>query len=157
MLAKTNGDLLVAWHNCRRRLWQTKVNRYNKTGQLTQTIRFEYTEQGPNGIPSHITENNNGDIILSGPCEVVVTERGGRHRFTYKGLLGSGLEPHGICTDSLSHILVCDGRSRTIHLLDQDGQLLSHLLINFQDAGETLSLHGDIVSGKKKQLLLYFL
>uniref|UniRef100_A0A8W8P440 Tripartite motif-containing protein 2 n=1 Tax=Magallana gigas TaxID=29159 RepID=A0A8W8P440_MAGGI len=60
----------------------------------------------------------------------LVTERGGRHRFSYTGHpSGSGLQPRGICTDALSHILVCDGRTKTVQMLDSDGQFLSHLLI----------------------------
>ena len=36
--------------------------------------------------------------------------------------------PCGICTDVLGHILVCDGVSDTVDLLDQDGRFLSFIL-----------------------------
>uniref|UniRef100_K1QTF0 Uncharacterized protein n=1 Tax=Magallana gigas TaxID=29159 RepID=K1QTF0_MAGGI len=78
---------------------------------------------------SHRQENNNGNVLVSDSGAIVVTERGGRHRFTYTGHpTGSGLDPRGICTDALSHILVCDCRTNTVQILDKDGQFLSHLL-----------------------------
>nr|XP_034309430.1 uncharacterized protein LOC105324216 [Crassostrea gigas] len=49
------------------------------------------------GRPDYITENNNGDVVVSDFWyDVVVTERGGRHRFFYRGPPGSELQPHGI-------------------------------------------------------------
>lgn len=61
---------------------------------------------------------------------VVVTDSGGMHRFSYKGHpLGSKLGPKGICTNALSHILVCDDYTLTVQMLDKNGQFLSHLLI----------------------------
>nr|XP_034309425.1 uncharacterized protein LOC117683721 [Crassostrea gigas] len=76
---------------------------------------------------------------------VVVTEHGGRHRFSYTGPpSGSGLEPRGICTDALSHIMVCDGITLTVQMLDKDGQFLSHLLTKSQEMGEPWSLSYDV-------------
>lgn len=144
--AKTTDDLLVGMHtmlSC-----SDIVNRYNQTGQLTQKIPHDNTGLIYLSGPRYVTENNNGDVVVSDPDAIVVTRRGGRHRFTYRGLLGSGLEPHGICTDPLSHILVCDGKTNTIHMLDQAGQLLLHLYTSFED--ETLSLNGDAAAGKTK-------
>nr|XP_034310500.1 uncharacterized protein LOC117684045 [Crassostrea gigas] len=107
-----------------------KVTRYNQSGQLTQTIHHDNTGLGLYSRPIYITENNNGDVLVSDAGAVVVTECGGRHRFSYTGHpSGSVLMPHGICTDVLSHILVCDDFSQTVQMLDRDGQFLSHLLI----------------------------
>uniref|UniRef100_A0A8W8LNG2 Tripartite motif-containing protein 3 n=1 Tax=Magallana gigas TaxID=29159 RepID=A0A8W8LNG2_MAGGI len=97
--------------------------------------------------PSYITENNNGDVVVSDSIfpsgAVVVTERGGRHRFSYTGHpSGSGLWPWGICTDALSHILVCD--DRTVQMLNKDGQFLSHLLTKSQEMGRPWSLSYDV-------------
>lgn len=65
---------------------------------------------------------------------VVVTEREGRHRFSYTGhTSGSGLLACGICTDALSYILVCDNRTETVHMIDKDGEFLSHLLTRSQE------------------------
>lgn len=61
---------------------------------------------------------------------VVVTDREGIHRFSYTGQPPKlQLSPLGICTDALSHILVCDELTHAVQLLDKDGQLLSNLLI----------------------------
>ncbi|XP_065929574.1 uncharacterized protein [Magallana gigas] len=122
-----------------------KVTRYNQSGQLTQTIQRDNTGRGLYSVPNYITENNNGDVMVSDYRAVVVTERGGRHRFSYTGhQLGSGLWPGGICTDALSHILVCDGRTKTVQMLDKDGQFLSHLLTASQQMGGPYSLSYDV-------------
>ncbi|XP_052679260.1 uncharacterized protein LOC128160045 isoform X1 [Crassostrea angulata] len=130
----STGDLLVGMCN----YWTKtgKVTRYNQSGQLTQTIQNDNTGRGLYSKPNYITENNNGDVVVS-DCSfisrsgaVVVTERGGRHCFSYTGPpSGSRLQPRGICTDALSHILVCDDTTNTVQMLDRDGQFLSHLLI----------------------------
>nr|XP_034319911.1 uncharacterized protein LOC105328450 [Crassostrea gigas] len=126
-----------------------KVTRYNQSGQLTQTIQNHNTGWGLYIYPSYITENNNGDVVVSDydypSGAVVVTERGGRHRFSYTGPpSGSGLEPQGICTDPLSHILVCDGRTETVQMIDRDGQFLSHLLIRPSGIFRPWSLSYDV-------------
>eukprot|EP00105_Crassostrea_gigas_P003271 XP_011416072.2 PREDICTED: uncharacterized protein LOC105320016 [Crassostrea gigas] len=121
------GDLLVGMY--RKEPVTGKVTRYNQSGQLTQTIQYDNTGLEMYSVPQYITENNNGNVLVSDSGAIVVTERGGRHRFTYTGHpTGSGLDPRGICTDALSHILVCDCRTNTVQILDKDGQFLSHLL-----------------------------
>nr|XP_034309442.1 uncharacterized protein LOC117683735 [Crassostrea gigas] len=144
----STGDLLVGM--CYIHYTETgKVTRYNQSGQLTQTIQHDNTGRGLYSYPSYITENNNGDVVVS-DCiglsgAVVVTERGGRHRFSYTGPpLGSRLRPRGICTDALSHILVCDGKTSTVQMLDKDGQFLSHLLTKSQEMGRPWSLSYDV-------------
>nr|XP_034309352.1 uncharacterized protein LOC117683690 [Crassostrea gigas] len=145
----STGDLLVGMYNYRTKT--AKVTRYNQSGQLTQTIQHDNTGRGLYSIPLYVTENNNGDVVVSDLYKdyvsgaVVVTERGGRHRFSYTGHpSGSGLEPCGICTDALSHILVCDGKTKTVQMLDKDGQFLSHLLTESQEMGEPYSLSYDV-------------
>nr|XP_034308016.1 uncharacterized protein LOC105326468 isoform X2 [Crassostrea gigas] len=124
----STGDLLVGMYNDDTNTG--KVTRYNQSGQLTQTIQNDNTGRRLYSQPNYTTENNNGDVVVSVSGAVVVTERGGRHRFSYTGHpSGSGLYPLGICTDALSHILVCDVRTNTVQMLDRDGQFLSHLLI----------------------------
>nr|XP_034308983.1 uncharacterized protein LOC117683576 [Crassostrea gigas] len=119
-----------------------KVTRYNQGGQVTQTIIHDSTGRGLYNSPNFITENNNGDIVVSDNNSifwsgaVVVTERGGRHRFSYIGHPSkSGLRPHGICTDALSHILVCDCKTKTVQRIDRDGQFLSYLLTESIEMG----------------------
>ncbi|XP_052692435.1 uncharacterized protein LOC128170712 [Crassostrea angulata] len=144
----STGDLLVGMHNDRTETG--KVTRYNQSGQLTQTIQYHNTGRGLYGDPIYITENNNGDVVVSDKIDyvsgaVVVTERGGRHRFSYTGHpSGSGLWPHGICTDALSHILVGDGKTKTVQMINKDGRFLSYLLTKSQEMGKPWGLRYDV-------------
>lgn len=82
---------------------------------------------------------------MSDSGTVVVTEYGGRHRFTYAiHPFGSKLVPLGICTDALSNILVCDGMNSTVQMLNKDGQFLSYLLIRPPGTFRPCSLSYDI-------------
>nr|XP_034319656.1 uncharacterized protein LOC117680509 isoform X2 [Crassostrea gigas] len=144
----STGDLLVGMCNDDTKTAKVtcKVTRYNQSGQLTQTIQYN-TGRGLYGVPYYITENNNGDVVVSvwWSRAVVVTERGGRHRFSYTGPpSGSGLLPDGICTDALSHILVCDRRTKTVQMINKDGHFLSHLLTESQEMGEPRGLSYDV-------------
>ncbi|XP_062566111.1 uncharacterized protein LOC134228467, partial [Saccostrea cucullata] len=118
----STGDLLVGMTG--------QVNRYNNTGQHIQTIQHDNTGQRLYTEPVYITENHNGDVIVSDYYReaVVVTDRRGRHRFSYTGPpSGSRLIPRGICTDALSHILMCDAYTHTVHIIDQDGLFLTQI------------------------------
>lgn len=120
------GHLLVGLVNGDK--WIGKVHRYNHT-KLIQIIQNTNAGQDLYRYPRYITENNNGDVVVSyldWSGAVVVTNRGGVHRFTYTGHpAGSELRPHGICTDALSRILVCDAISESVQMLDRDGHFLS--------------------------------
>ncbi|XP_065932115.1 uncharacterized protein [Magallana gigas] len=141
----STGDLLVGMYNDDTETG--KVTRYNQSGQHAQTIQYHNTGRRLYREPIYITENNNGDVVVSDYMSgvVVVTERGGRHRFSYTGHpSGSGLFPCGICTDALSHILVCDVITNTVQMINKDGQFLSHLLTDSQEMGIPLSLSYDV-------------
>ena len=117
------GDILVGKNNEE----IGKVSRYDNDGHLKQNIPLNPSFQGIYLTPCFITENNNGDIVVS-DCElnaVVVTTDRGAYRFSYMGI---NLNPRGICTDVLSHILVCDEYTKSVQMLDKDGQFLSYLL-----------------------------
>lgn len=60
---------------------------------------------------------------------VVVVIASGQLRFSYKGDPKSEFSPGGLCTDILSHTLVCDKMNSAVQLLDEDGRFLSLLLI----------------------------
>eukprot|EP00105_Crassostrea_gigas_P036967 XP_019921115.1 PREDICTED: uncharacterized protein LOC109618237 [Crassostrea gigas] len=70
----STGDLLVGMYI--EELKTGKVTRYNQSGQLTQTIQLDNTGRGLYCEPNYITENNNGDVVVSDlwPGAVVVTE-----------------------------------------------------------------------------------
>ncbi|XP_061195222.1 uncharacterized protein LOC133203459 [Saccostrea echinata] len=105
-----------------------KVVRYNSTGQHVQSIQYDNKGQELYCIPRYITENRNGDVVVSDWFCVVVTDGGGSYRFSFKGhSSGSRLDPLGICTDSLSHIFVCDYNTGSVLIIDKDGQFLSQI------------------------------
>lgn len=121
------GDLLVGM--IKEKPESSKVTRYDQSGQMTQTIQYNDKDLELYRGPRFITESNNGDIVVCDDDAVVVTDREGRHRFSYTGHpLGSGLSPSGICTDVLSNIFICDSISKTVHMIDKDGQFLLHLM-----------------------------
>ncbi|XP_078311804.1 uncharacterized protein LOC144618839 [Crassostrea virginica] len=129
----SSGDLLVGMM---RRVLGTvgKVMRYDNTGKYKQAIPHDdNTPHTLYKIPWYITENSNGDVLVSDYfCQaVVVTSCEGVHRFSYTGPpSGSGLfVPVGICTDVMSHILVSDcSYPGTVQMLDRDGHFLSYVL-----------------------------
>ncbi|XP_048751001.2 uncharacterized protein LOC125662717 [Ostrea edulis] len=126
----STGELIVGMLNN----YTGKVIRYSSSGQHILTIQHGNTGHTLYNVPHYITENTNGDIIVSDWIHydrgaVVVTESRGRHRFSYTGPpSGSSLAPHGVCTDALSHILVCDDHTDTVQMIDKDGHFLSLLL-----------------------------
>eukprot|EP00105_Crassostrea_gigas_P017845 XP_011435776.1 PREDICTED: uncharacterized protein LOC105334141 [Crassostrea gigas] len=139
------GDLLVGM--CTKKPKKCKVTRYNHRGQLTQTVQYDSTGLELYSRPLYLTENKNGDVVVSDFTAVVVTDRSGNYRFTYNGHpSGSRLRPRGVCTDALSHILVCDVSTKTVHMLDRNGQFLSHLLTGSQEIGDSCGLSYDINS-----------
>lgn len=124
-----NGDILLGL----RKDGKAKVTRYNKTGEVIKIIRRNEKGEELYDYPYYITENINGDICTSdiNRQAIVVVTNTGQYRFSYTGQKLRFI-PYGLCTDSLSNILVCDGYSKTVHLLDQDGQFLSLLLTKQQ-------------------------
>lgn len=128
-ISPSTGDLLVGMYIYEPDLNEAILNRYNDAGRQIQSIPHNDTAFFSN--PHYITENRNGDIVVSDFWlhAVVVTSSGGIHRFSYTGpSAGSEMLPHGVCTDSLSHILVCDDNTKTVQMLDKDGHFLSVLL-----------------------------
>ena len=138
-----------------------KVSRYDNDGHLKQrNIPLNPSFPRIYMEPCFITENNNGDIVVSdrGRNAVVVTTDRGAYRFSYMEI-----GPRGICTDVFSHILVCDEYTKSVQMLDKDGQFLSYLLTE-QSPGikKPYSLSYDIHnhcimvgSGRNKKLAVY--
>ncbi|XP_062600406.1 uncharacterized protein LOC134262044 [Saccostrea cucullata] len=140
----SNGDLLVVMYRDDP-IEMANVTRYNDRGQLTQTVQNNNRGQRLYRRPMFITENRNRDVIVSDDDRVVVTEPGGRHRFSYTGppVGFVGLAPLGICTDVMSHILVCDDNTSSVHMIDKDGHFLSLILTQEQGIARPVSLSYD--------------
>lgn len=143
----SSGDLLVGMYVSS--LAACKVNRYDFFGELIQTIQYNKTGYHLYKDSFYITENNNGDVVVSdaGHDAIVVTDRGGRHRFSYTGHPSFAGPCHlGICTDALSNILVCDVYTQSIQIIDKDGQFLSHLLIRPPGIMSPSCIYYDVVT-----------
>ncbi|XP_062589874.1 uncharacterized protein LOC134251463 [Saccostrea cucullata] len=101
-----------------------KVIRYNSTIQPIQTIQYHKTGKRLYSSPVYITEN--GDVVVSDILNgVVVTDREGNYRFTYKGQSMGDFMPSGICVDALLNILMSSRFDETIHIINKDGVFLS--------------------------------
>ncbi|XP_062609884.1 uncharacterized protein LOC134271687 [Saccostrea cucullata] len=128
----SNGDLLVGmnvyYFDQDKMFIEAKVMRYNSTKQQIQFIENCNTRQKLYIFPKYITENHNGDVIVSDLNHgIVVTDREGKHRFFYTGpSSGPRLSPRGVCVDAISNILVCDIKSKTIQMIDKDGHFFYH-------------------------------
>ncbi|XP_062578319.1 uncharacterized protein LOC134240245 [Saccostrea cucullata] len=139
-------DLLVVMCDTDTNIYiEAKVVRYNITGESIQTIQHDnITGKRLYSDPIYITENRNGDVIVSDWGCVVVTDRGGKHRFSYKGHpSGAELCPLGICTDALSHILLCDYITESVQILDRNGEFLSQIQISSHGINYPRSLSYD--------------
>ncbi|XP_061165838.1 uncharacterized protein LOC133174758 [Saccostrea echinata] len=128
--SRLNGDLLVGMGKYDKnsgKYTEAKVTRYNSDGQLVQNIKHSKTGEDLYAFPMYITENKNGDVIVSDYyLGVVVTDRRGKYRFSYRGPPSWPLFiPRGICTDANSNILVCDTGLDIVHMIDKDGHILS--------------------------------
>ncbi|XP_078320139.1 uncharacterized protein LOC144621211 [Crassostrea virginica] len=109
-----------------------KVMRYDNTGKYKHSIPHEdSTPHDLYKLPLFITENNNRDVLVSDSLRGVVvgTSGEGVHRFSFTAPpSGLGLLPRGICTDVMSHILVCDVITHTIQMLDRDGDIAVNIV-----------------------------
>lgn len=123
--SRLNGDIFVGAPN--------GVNRYSVSSKNLFQIQVENKIVDLYRRPIYITENKNGDIIVSDKHRkaIVVVDKQGRHRFNYKGNNSSEVfYPRGICTDVIGNILVCNHsyHDPSVYLLDENGQYLRTLL-----------------------------
>lgn len=123
----SSGELLVALKADD--VNEAKVVRYCSS-KVKQEIQFDSTGQPLYSDPHYIDENKNLDIVVSDfdAKVVVVVDKLGSFRFTYKGIhsdkMSDAFCPRGLTTDSMCHILVADFDNNLIHVIDQDGQFL---------------------------------
>lgn len=127
--SKITSDIFVAASN-----W---VTRYSEKGKKLEKIQVDDKGKDLYVRPNYITENSNGDIIVSDETRkaIVVVDKVGRHRFNYKGYHSlPEFNPRGICTDVFGHILVCNYSylDPSVHLLDENGHFLTSLLTKYR-------------------------
>lgn len=120
-----------------------KVNRYSRDGFLQQTIQYNTKTLGRIYIRKFtISQRTTTEMLLCLAVwdlknGLVQTERGGKHRFTHTG---PHFAPRGICTDALSHILLCDD---TVKVMDENGNFLGFLLGDSEEIQRPFSLSYD--------------
>ena len=142
--SQLTGNVLVAMKKNGSTL--CKIVLYNTDWKHVNTLRQRESDSNLYKNPIFITENNNGDVAVSDSenSAVVVTDRRGAHRYTYTGpQTESGLDPRGICCDALSNILVCDIKTNTVQIIDEDGNYLSNLLGESRGISKPVSLSYD--------------
>lgn len=135
-LLKTRDELLRCIHVSKRDNSLLVVIKDTEKRKC-RVIRYDMKRQGEEILidgkqrliedPSYITENSNGDVVVSDENKkrVVVVNSFGQHRFNIKKLrIGSHFSPHGTCTDDDGRIFVLDTYPPYyLYIFDQDGNL----------------------------------
>ncbi|XP_065944137.1 B-box type zinc finger protein ncl-1 isoform X1 [Magallana gigas] len=120
-----SGDLLV----CLSKDDQSKVVRYSSTGTVLQEIQYDSQCQPLYKEVVYITENVNGDIIVTDweKDAVIAVDRLGIFRFSYSEK-DSKIKPSSVATDSVGHVIVTEIPRNKIHMLDIDGRFLRYII-----------------------------
>lgn len=126
-ISKKKGDLLVVIRDKLQTL-RHRVVSYDTEGNINDIV-LDDIERDLYLCPMYITENRNGDIIVSdhGKQAVVVVNSAGQDRFTIRKR-NSVLLPCGVATDDYGNILVVEhSETKYIYVFDQDGFLSMRL------------------------------
>ncbi|XP_062586295.1 uncharacterized protein LOC134247901 [Saccostrea cucullata] len=156
-------ELLVMMVNASKT--QSKVVRFANSKEK-QSIQFD--DEGKPlfslGISSkYIRENKNRDICVADrdASVVVVTNNAGCLRFRYTGHSSARenkpFSPSGIAMDSQAQILVADTNNDCIHIINKNGQFLSHFFICNRPMGLAVDSNDNLFvaeksSGKVKRI-----
>lgn len=108
-----------------------KVEEYTVSGNKVREISGE--DQKLYSRPEHITENFNGDIIVSdyNLKKITAVDAHGHFRFSYLGVAKNKsyqFLPMDIDTDTLGHVIIADQFRHNIHVIDKDGAFVRLLL-----------------------------
>ncbi|XP_065945333.1 protein wech-like [Magallana gigas] len=144
-----SGDLLV----CLRKDDQSKVVRYSSTGTVLQEIQYDSQCQPLYNDATYITENVDGDIIVTDweKKAVIAVDRLGIFRYSYSGK-DSDFMAISVATDSVGHVIVIDINGDKIHMLDRDGRFLRYIIpeggIRYP-RGVCILGHGEMMVGEE--------
>ncbi|XP_052697510.1 uncharacterized protein LOC128175723 [Crassostrea angulata] len=145
-----SGGLLV----CLRKDDQCKVVRYSSTRTVLQEIQYDSQGQPLYKDATCITENVNGDIIVTDwqKKAAIAVDRLGIFRYSYSG---KDIEffACSVATDSVGHVIVTGGVGRNISMLDRDGQFLRYIIPEggIKDPrGVCILGHGEMMVGECK-------
>lgn len=126
-ISQKEGDLLLVTRN-NLKTQQHRVVRYDIKENISHVV-LDDSIGDPYKAPVYITENRNGDIVVSdqGNNAVIVVNSAGQNRLIIKKRY-SGLCPCGLATDDSGNILVVEGNKELyIYVFDQDGILTRRL------------------------------
>nr|XP_022328648.1 uncharacterized protein LOC111127660 [Crassostrea virginica] len=120
-----SGDLLV----CLRKDDQSKVVRYSSTGTVLQEIQYDSQCQPLFQLAWYITENVNGDVIVTDLKRnvVVAVNRLGVFRYSYGGKKRTS-ELFSVSNNTVGNVFITDFRGDKIHMLDQHGKFLRYVM-----------------------------
>ncbi|XP_052697512.1 uncharacterized protein LOC128175725 [Crassostrea angulata] len=123
--SSASGDLLV----CLRKDDQSKVVRYSSTGTVLQEIQYDSQCQPLYKNATYITENVNGDIIVTDweKKAVIAVDKFGIFRYSYSGK-DSKFKASSVATDFFGHVIVTENPRKKIHMLDRDGRFLRYII-----------------------------
>lgn len=145
-----SGDLLV----CLNKDDQSKVVRYSSTYTVLQEIQYDSHCQPLYTTANYITENVNGDIIVSDldKCAVIAVNRLGIFRYAYSGN-DKRLLANTVASDIFGHVFVSDFMGIKIHMLDKDGRFMRYIIPEegIKDPrGVCINGHGELIVGECK-------
>uniref|UniRef100_K1PZQ8 Tripartite motif-containing protein 45 n=1 Tax=Magallana gigas TaxID=29159 RepID=K1PZQ8_MAGGI len=120
-----SGDLLI----CLFKDDQSKVVRYSSTGSMLQEIQYDSQCQPLYKDATYITENVNGDIIVTDwkKNAVIAVDRLGIFRYSYSGK-DTKFDVCSVATDSFGHVIATDYKFDKIYMLDRDGRFLRYII-----------------------------
>lgn len=128
-----NGDIVVGLFLPSAR---GRVTRYSEDGDVISAVEHDNHGNQLYSFPAFVTENGNGDIVVSDHLRraVIVVDRWGRYRFTYTADKLNRPDavpflPFGVCCDSLLNIIVADSCNDCLHLVSVNGEFL-YILLN---------------------------
>jgi hypothetical protein len=120
-------------------------------GKQQHTYQYDSNKHRLFTRPLSITTNNNKDIVVVDDTSrdtgrVVVVGREGGLRWTYTGHskinVTTQLNPRDVVTTTAGHIIVCDQRSHALHVLSEQGDILTCKVM--EDTGIKYPLSLDI-------------
>ena len=127
-----NEDIVVTFPH------DGRVIIFNISGRIVKELDKELF-----ALPQRVAQNKvNGDLYItnsevgrfSGPCKVLAFDSSFEHRFEYTGTSDSKMQFHNcaVCTDDFGRVLIANGSSCNVHILDKDGHFLQSLLTTKQ-------------------------
>lgn len=127
-ISRTRKNEILA---CLAKRNEGKILRLDASGKILQKIQFDANGHHLYRSPTKVSESPfNGDICVADSAEnsVIVVDKEGNLRFTYRGLKGDTFSPFYVTHDSFGNILIGDNSHFRIHLVDQDGVFLQYIL-----------------------------